>query len=277
MAETNEKLIFQKIPAIMADVGAIGKNRENDSQHYSFRGIDDVYNELHELLAKHKVFTVPEILTERHEERKSRSGSLLIYRIFSIRYTFYAEDGSSVAAVVVGEGMDSGDKAGNKAMSVAHKYALLQVFCIPTDDPKDPENDSPQVNGEPKAPKTYSKKKPAEPIPDDGGIADLAYDSIQGRDQGMTEWPKDITMKTTQGVTVKVDKFGALRMFQKMKGALGQEIYYSVLGDHGYEKSNQIKKADLPKVYASMIKAHKEMTDEDREGVAEAQEDADVL
>jgi hypothetical protein len=29
-------------------------------------------------------------------------------------------------------------------MSVAHKYALLQVFCIPTDEPKDPEHESPQ-------------------------------------------------------------------------------------------------------------------------------------
>ncbi len=41
--------------------------------------------------------------------------------------------------------MDSGDKASNKAMSVAHKYAFLQVFCIPTKDDKDPEVDTPQV------------------------------------------------------------------------------------------------------------------------------------
>jgi hypothetical protein len=47
--------------------------------------------------------------------------------------------------VVIGEGMDSGDKASNKAMAVAHKYAIIQVFAIPTEDDKDPENDSHEV------------------------------------------------------------------------------------------------------------------------------------
>ena len=56
-----------------------------------------------------------------------------------MRYTFYAKDGSSVQCVVVGEGMDSGDKATNKAMSIAFKYACFQVFCIPTEEMKDPD------------------------------------------------------------------------------------------------------------------------------------------
>lgn len=30
--------------------------------------------------------------------------------------------------------MDSGDKATNKAMSIAYKYAAFQAFCIPTED-----------------------------------------------------------------------------------------------------------------------------------------------
>jgi hypothetical protein len=36
-----------------------------------------------------------------------------------MRYTLYATDGSSVSAVVIGEGMDSADKSSNKAMAVA--------------------------------------------------------------------------------------------------------------------------------------------------------------
>ena len=35
--------------------------------------------------------------------------------------------------------MDSGDKATNKAMSIAYKYACFQVFCIPTEEMKDPD------------------------------------------------------------------------------------------------------------------------------------------
>lgn len=35
--------------------------------------------------------------------------------------------------------MDSGDKATNKAMAIAFKYACFQVFCIPTEEMKDPD------------------------------------------------------------------------------------------------------------------------------------------
>lgn len=165
----NEKLIYKKICDIMADVKVISKDRKNQQQNYKFRGIDDVYNELHDLLAKHRVFTVPAVLETKHEERTSKSGGTLIYRIYTVEYTFFAEDGSSVQTIVMGEGMDSGDKAGNKAMSVAHKYALLQMFAIPTGEPKDPENDSPEVigkdkKGKGKTRKELPKKNPAKSV-----------------------------------------------------------------------------------------------------------------
>lgn len=134
--------VIQSMTAIMAEVGHIGKGRKNAQQGYNFRGVDDVYAALQLVMAKHGVICVPEVLEDRTEDRTTAKGSALIYRVLKIRYTFYADDGSHVSAAVIGEGMDSGDKASNKAMSVAHKYALLQAFMIPTDEPKDPENDS---------------------------------------------------------------------------------------------------------------------------------------
>jgi hypothetical protein len=154
---TNPK-IFSAIPKIMADVTAVGKGKQNQQQGYKFRGIDDVYNALHTALAKHGVFTVPEVLEQNREERQTKSGGLLIYNVMKIRYTFYADDGSSFTTTVIGEAMDSGDKSSNKAMAAAHKYAFLQVFAIPTEDPKDSEVDTYQVA--PKAP-----AKPAAPTP----------------------------------------------------------------------------------------------------------------
>jgi hypothetical protein len=136
-------MIHERILAVMRDITCISKDRKNSNQGYQFRGIDDVYNELHGLFANHGIFTVPEVLEEKSEERQSKSGGTLIYRILKIKYNFYCIDGSFLSAIVIGEGQDSGDKASNKAMAVAHKYALLQVFCIPTDELKDPENDSP--------------------------------------------------------------------------------------------------------------------------------------
>lgn len=112
-----------------------------------FRGIDAVMNALYPALVKNKVFVVPQIIDQQREERTSSKGNLLIYSICTIKYTFYAEDGSSVECVVIGEGMDSGDKATNKAMSIAFKYACFQVFCIPTEEMKeaDPDNEVHEV------------------------------------------------------------------------------------------------------------------------------------
>jgi hypothetical protein len=125
--------IYQGIAAVMRDVDAIGKTKRNQSQGFNFRGIDDVYNAIHPLMAKYGIFTLPEVLEDRTEDRQTKNGGALIYRVLKIKYTFCAEDGSSVSATVIGEGMDSGDKASNKAMSIAHKYAFFQVFCIPTE------------------------------------------------------------------------------------------------------------------------------------------------
>lgn len=157
MSNNEAPLIYKKIIDVMKAVGAISKSRDNKGQGYKFRGIDDIYNELHDHLATNGVFTVPEVLEERTEERTTKSGSALIYRILRMRYSFFAEDGSNFSSVVIGEGMDSGDKAANKAMSAAHKYAFLQVFAIATEESKDSENDSHDL--EPKGPK-YSGSGP---------------------------------------------------------------------------------------------------------------------
>lgn len=122
---------------------AITKNKRNQQQGFMYRGIDDVMNTFQPLMAKYKIFVVPEVLSEYREERTTDKGKTLIYSVLKIRYTFYAEDGTSVSAVVVGEGMDSGDKASNKAMAVAMKYAMFQTFCIPTEEMTDPDSETP--------------------------------------------------------------------------------------------------------------------------------------
>ena len=136
--------IYESITKIMEEVPAIGKTKTNKVQGFKFRGIDDVMNALQPLLSKNKVFIVPEILEQTREERTTSKGGNLIYSICKIKYKFYAEDGTFIEAITIGEGMDSGDKATNKAMAIAMKYALFQVFCIPTEEMKDPDSESPE-------------------------------------------------------------------------------------------------------------------------------------
>jgi len=143
MAE-NTPLIYKKIIEVMADINAIGKDRRNQQQGFQFRGIDDVMNELHSSLAKCGVFVLPKVLEETRTTGKTSRGGDMFYTRLKINFGFYAEDGSHVDAVVIGEAMDTGDKASNKALSIGLKYAMLQVFCIPTEDEKDPDAVSPQ-------------------------------------------------------------------------------------------------------------------------------------
>lgn len=145
MAEAKKMNIFEAINKTMEDVGAIGKTSKNQQQGFMFRGIDAVMNALNPAMIKNGIFVVPQVLEQTREERQTAKGGTLIYSVCRIKYTFYAQDGSSVEAVVVGEGMDSGDKATNKAMSIAFKYACFQVFCIPTEEMKDPDEECHEV------------------------------------------------------------------------------------------------------------------------------------
>lgn len=138
-------LIYTKIPKIMSLVGVIGKDRTNTMQGYKFRGIDDMYNALNEHLSKEGIFVTSKVIEKQREERQSAKGGLLLYSILTMEFEFFAEDGSSVKSTTVGEAMDSGDKSMNKAMSTAYKYALMQIFCIPTEEEKDTEYQSPEV------------------------------------------------------------------------------------------------------------------------------------
>lgn len=141
--EGKDPMIYSAICGVMEDVGYVGKDSKNKQQGFRYRGIDAVMNALNPAMIKHKIFCAPEIIEQTREERTTSKGSVLIYSICKVKYTFYATDGSHIEVIVVGEGMDSGDKATNKAMSVAFKYACFQTFCIPTEDMvDDPDADS---------------------------------------------------------------------------------------------------------------------------------------
>jgi hypothetical protein len=137
--------IYERLSNVMADVGAITKDQEHKfGERYKFRGIDDVYNSLSPALVKHGVLVIPEVI-ECHMDTYLTSKEKVMQRAaLKITYHFYAPDGSSVTATVMGEGADVADKSINKAHSSAFKNAIFQSLCIPTETGKsDSEFDSP--------------------------------------------------------------------------------------------------------------------------------------
>jgi hypothetical protein len=124
--------IHAQLATIMAAVEAVGKSRRNQQQGFNFRGIEDIMDAMHPIFAEHKVFVLSSVVDQKTEERQTKSGGNLIYRILTVDVSFVSgEDGSRETVRVVGEGMDSGDKAANKAMSAALKYAITQTLILP--------------------------------------------------------------------------------------------------------------------------------------------------
>lgn len=139
--------VYAAINAIQTDMNKVGitKNRKNTQQNYNFRGIDDVYNALSPLLAQHGLCILPRILTRTCEERQTKSGGSMSYVTVEAEFDFVcAKDGSRHVVRTFGEAMDSADKATNKAMSAAYKYAALQAFAIPTEGDNDADAHTPQ-------------------------------------------------------------------------------------------------------------------------------------
>jgi hypothetical protein len=127
--------IIKLLSAVMEDAGAVRKSERNTHQNFSFRGIDSVVNAVSPALRKHGVVVLPTVNECIYEtvvvgQNRTSMGHVRL----DVTYSFHAPDGSSVAARVSAESMDSGDKATAKAMSVAFRTALLQVLCLPTDD-----------------------------------------------------------------------------------------------------------------------------------------------
>ena len=158
---TTTPKVYSAICAVMHDIGQTGisKDRKNQQQGYSFRGIDDVYNELNGLLSKHKLVMLPRVDSSEQIERQTKTGGALFYTRLTVDFKLVsAEDGSSDTIRTVGEAMDSADKSSNKAQSAAYKYAAMMVFCIPTEGDNDADAHTPIVAPKPVA-KTDDTRK----------------------------------------------------------------------------------------------------------------------
>jgi hypothetical protein len=174
--ETTPKHIHLAMVAVGAELAKIGiaKARTNEQQHFRFRGIDDVMNVVSPILAKHGVVFLVTYDDYPDIERVTKSGTTLITAKVRGHFTFVsAKDDSEVSVSTLGVAMDSGDKATNKAMSAALKYALLQTFLIPTESNEDADATT-QESSVPKPPTGFE-----EWFADMVAVADEGFEAIR--------------------------------------------------------------------------------------------------
>lgn len=103
--------------------------------------------------------------------------------------------------------MDSGDKATNKAMSAAFKYACMQAFCIPTEGDNDADSKTHEVLpskqretpvvGHPSAKLSHSDAHPDLPE-----LIELGKKAFGGNKSHFTAW-LDMNFKTQDPMMLK--------------------------------------------------------------------------
>ena len=179
--------VYKAINAVQAELSTVGitKDRRNmQGSGYNFRGIDDVYNTIAPLLSKHGLCILPRVLTRECVERVSQKGGALFYITVEVEFDFVsAEDGSKHTVKTFGEAMDSGDKATNKAMSAAYKYACFQAFSIPTEADNDADAHTHSVASAPDITDHLSAIDASASSDDLAKVYAAAYEACQGNQQ----------------------------------------------------------------------------------------------
>lgn len=210
------KNVYKAIAAVAAKMAkeGISKDRKNSQQGYNFRGIDDVYNALAPVIAEHNLVILPRMTGRIVTERETKNGGALFYVVVEAEFDFVsAEDGSSHTVKTFGEAMDSGDKATNKAMSAAYKYAAFQTFCIPTAGDNDADSTTHDVVAKPKTAKDgMPTNEYADWITKINDASDISIDELRAVTKDAVECAKkrgDVAAmnKLRSHGTVKAQKF----------------------------------------------------------------------
>ena len=133
------KDIYQANSAVMGEVGYVRKQK-TAGLNYTFAGEAAFIKAIRPFLVEYGIVITPEIVSDiESREYRTKSDTLMTNISLTVTYRWtHAPSGTFTFVSSRGEGSDSGDKAGNKALTGAYKYAIRQSLVIETGD--DPDN-----------------------------------------------------------------------------------------------------------------------------------------
>jgi ERF superfamily len=130
---------------VMADVQAIRKDSVGDltgrGRMVNFRGIDATMNAFGAAQRRHGVIVRSVGVVPTYRDAVTSKGNKMRECTVIVTYEITGPRGDSIQAMSVGEALDVGDKATAKAQSTALRTMLLQAGMVPTDAPRDPDQD----------------------------------------------------------------------------------------------------------------------------------------
>ncbi len=155
--------LYQKILNVMKEINAVAKDKVNNFHNYAYTSEAAILKAVREPMIKNGLIAIPLIEEERVERVDKNT-------IVTIKYCLKVIDtdtGEYENVVVIGQGIDTGDKAFYKAITGCNKYALMKLFQIPSID--DPEAEE-QENDENNEPLTEAQRKYIRKLVDQNGI-----------------------------------------------------------------------------------------------------------
>ncbi len=130
--------IYTAINAVMSQVGYVKKQR-SPNLNYSYAGEAALIAALRpEMVEQGIVVFVDSVHDVTTRDYVTGKGTSMVNVTLTVIFRFvHAPSQTYITVAARGEGMDTGDKANNKAMTCAYKYALRQTFMIETGDDPD--------------------------------------------------------------------------------------------------------------------------------------------
>jgi hypothetical protein len=212
-----ELTVVERLIAVAADLPSIGKDARNQQQNFNYRTHDAVLDALNPLLDKHGVIFVPDVTERVTGSRTTSKGSTMYEVNLHVTYRIYGHAGDFIEASAWGEGTDLGDKSTNKAMTMAFKNVLGQVFAIATGEP-DPDGLTPENTTRVEGPKVLSPPASWPKLEEMIGAYDQAFHDLFG------EFVK-AAARFTFGPEIDIKKLAASDKKLLLQKAAGAAVY----------------------------------------------------
>lgn len=179
--------VFEAITAVMADVAYVKKDGRMTAgpQRYNFVQAEDIVAALRPSMVQHGLCMFPTRIDKVFDETyETQRGGKMNRIVLSVQYVLcHGPSNTNCLVAAIGEAADSGDKACNKAMTAANKYALRQAFQIETGD-DDPDKHASADQERATLPAKANVKPAAEEEPNKERYAKAMSKITQARDQG---------------------------------------------------------------------------------------------
>jgi hypothetical protein len=205
--------IFQKINAIMDNVGSLQKDGKVDFKETKYRYLSETKttSEMRKQLIKYKLILLPIGVKEETVGRTTIGH--YVYKMVNCdnpEEYLILESG--------GQGYDSSDKGSGKASTYAYKYLLWRTFAIPSnDDPDQVSSDEIEASEKDEMDKLIEQEEAKQNDPITDQELKLLREVLSKRGDGAIDKCKDFFKVDSLEMLTRVQYVDAIRMINKEK------------------------------------------------------------